>query len=144
MKAALLDVSVLFALIYEQHERHRDVHTWFGENHRWGWATCTHTQLSVIRLLSSNFAADLNLAVPMAAALVRSLCSHPSHQYWNQEVVPSSVEAFQWDQIRGRNQLPDLFLLAIAVQNNGILVTLDRKIGIEGVTGARLENLVVL
>ena len=143
MKAALLDVSVLFALIYEQHERHRDVHAWFGENHRWGWATCTHTQLSVMRLLSSNFAADLNLTVPMAAALVRSLCYHPSHQYWNHQVVPSSAEAFQWDQVRGRNQLPDLFLLAVAVQNNGILVTLDRKIGIEGVTGAQLGNLIM-
>ena len=144
MKVALLDVSVLFALIYQPHERHLDAHAWFAKSSQFGWATCAHTQMSVMRLLSSSFAPDLNLPLRTAAAFVRQLCAHPNHSYWPQDIVPCGTDAFDWEIPSSRQQFPDLYLLALAVRNDGVLVTLDRKIGIAGVRGARAEHLLVL
>ena len=144
MKAGLLDVSVLFALIYEKHERHLDVHAWFSMNGHGGWATCAYTQMSVMRLLGSSFAAELNLSIGTAAGLIRRLCLHPGHHYWQQDIVPSGEDAIDWGRVHGRNQLPDLYLLALAVKNEGILVTLDRRIVIAAVQGAAAEHLLVL
>ena len=39
-----------------------------------------------------------------AASFVRTLCAHPNHVYWPQDVVPSGEAAFNWDLVRGRNQ----------------------------------------
>lgn len=144
MRVALLDVSVLFTLIYERHPRHSDVHAWFAQSGTDGWATCAQTQMSVMRLLGSSFAEDLNLTMATAAALVRTLCEHRDHHYWPQDIVPSGNEAFHWDLARGRNQLPDLYLLALAVRQGGVLVTLDRRIAVHAVKGAGAEHLVVL
>ena len=147
MKPALLDVSVLFALIYARHQRHDDAQAWFAERGFAGWATCAYTQMSVMRLLASSFAEDLNLSLPVAAAFVRQVCLHPGHRYWLQDVVPSGTEVFAWDQMSalnpGRNQFPDLYLLALAVRNNAVFVTLDRKIDPRGVKGADPGHIVI-
>ena len=144
MKDSLLDVSVLFALVYEGHARHQDVRDWFALSGNRVWATCAHTQMSVIRLLSSNFAADLNLTPAVAAAFLRSACSHPRHVYWHQPISPSCSETFDWALVGGRSQLPDLYLLALAVVNDGVLVTLDRKINPGAVRNALPSHLLVL
>lgn len=144
MKAALFDVSILFALIYEQHARHRDVQAWFGKGGQTKWATCAYTQMSVMRLLGSSFAPELNLTVAQAAAFVRRVCEHPGHRYWSQDVIPSGDDSFHWERAQGRNQFPDLYLLALAVRNQGLLVTLDRRISVEAVKGAEAEHLLVL
>ncbi len=144
MKVALLDVSVLFALIYEQQSRHADVQAWFGVNSLHGWATCAYTQMSTLRLLTSGFAPDLNLSSATAASFLCGLTGHQHHQYWQQDIVPSGEGVFDWDRVSGRNQFPDLYLLALAVKHGGTLVTLDRKISIAAVKGAGPEHIIVL
>jgi uncharacterized protein len=144
VKAGLLDVNVMLALIDEDHDRHEDVGDWFNKNAAAGWATCAHTQLAVIRLLTSTLAPNLSLSVGQAADFVRKMCKHPHHTYLHQDVAPISTSAFRWEAIQGHKQLPDLYLLALAVQNGARLVTTDRKINAGCVAGAEASDVLIL
>ena len=43
MKAALLDINILTALLWPAHEHHEVAHAWFGGRADASWATCSLT-----------------------------------------------------------------------------------------------------
>ena len=49
-----------------------------------------------------------------------------------------------WEKLLTGRQLTDIYLLALAVQHGGCLVTLDRGIPVQAVRGAVATHLVVL
>ena len=53
MKPALLDVNVLLALAWPNHQHHAASHRWFRREAGNGWAICALTQLAFIRLSSN-------------------------------------------------------------------------------------------
>jgi predicted nucleic acid-binding protein len=52
MRAALLDVNVLDALLDRRHVHHEPAHAWFAASHPAGWAACPLSQNAVLRILS--------------------------------------------------------------------------------------------
>jgi predicted nucleic acid-binding protein len=46
-----------------------------------------------------------------------------------------------WRRILGHRQVTDAYLLALAVRNNGRLVTFEQRISLDVVVGAKAENL---
>jgi predicted nucleic acid-binding protein len=50
MSGALLDVNVLVALMWPDHDFHEVVQAWFGQNARKGWASCPITQAGFVGL----------------------------------------------------------------------------------------------
>lgn len=67
MKAALLDINVLLALAWPNHQNHAAAHGWFARESRHGWATCAFTQLGFVRP-SSNPAYPSGAVPPVKTA----------------------------------------------------------------------------
>ena len=81
MTSALLDVNVLLALAWPNHQHHGAAHRWFGKSGKHGWATCAVTELAFVRLSSNpSFTADAVTPVEAAALLARYK-AHPGHRF---------------------------------------------------------------
>jgi hypothetical protein len=124
MKIALLDVNVLLALAWPNHQHHWLAHDWFSREGRRGWATCALTQLGFVRL-SSNPAYTVAAVTPAAAAaLLAKLTAHPRHRYW--ETLPVLTGAML-AHVLGHQQIQDAYMVHLAEQRQSRLVTFDRR-----------------
>ena len=65
--------------------------------------------------------------VPFAAALsmLTRYTSDTVHVLWDSEAPPSTWPAWLQQRVQGYRQVTDATLLATALQNDGVLVTLD-------------------
>lgn len=140
---ALLDVNFLVALFDPEHIHHTIAHDWLAENGRHGWASCPITENGALRVLASPM---LELRLPLAelAALLQRFSERSRHYFWPDDVSlldPSVVDAAG---IRGYKHVTDVYLLALAVKNDGRLVTFDDGIPLAAVKNARKTHLVVL
>ena len=126
MKAALLDINILTALIWPTHEHHDVAHRWFGGRAGAPWATCPLTQLGFVRLVS-NPAFSRDALSPMEAlALLAENLAHPAHEFWTDSLqVPQAVKRVE-TRVQGYKQLTDAYLLALAYRRKGVLATFDR------------------
>ena len=138
MTAALLDVNILLALSWPNHEHHPVVKAWFDREADRGWATCMLTQLSFVRL-SANPAFSPNSVTPEEAVrILRNNLTHPHHQYW--KVTP--VCQPEWFRIaRGHQQVTDAGLIEMAKYHGGRIVTLDRRMTVLDPSGVLVEVL---
>jgi toxin-antitoxin system PIN domain toxin len=124
VKPALLDVNVLLALAWPNHQHHPHAHAWFATHAGKGWATCALTQLGFIRL-SSNPSFTSNAVSPRNAALLLSKWTvHPAHRFLES---PSAEDPSIYASALGHQQVSDAYLVEIARQNKGCFVTLDRR-----------------
>lgn len=121
----LLDVNVLLAIAWPNHQFHAAALEALGANCR--WATCALTQLGFIRL-SSNPAAVAPAASPReAAGLLARLVEDPHHVYFDSLPAPAAQrEAF--DSLLGHRQVTDAYLLHLAAAHDAVLLTFDRRL----------------
>jgi len=121
----LLDVSILVALFDPAHSHHRIAARWFSSpGLRWG--VCAFTEAGFLRVTTSTPAGRRTLV--QATKIVRSFSNDPNFTYWPIKAGWTSLaEPFQ-DRIYGHQQVTDAFLLGLAIQGNGVLVTLDKAI----------------
>ena len=125
MKPALLDDNVLLALAWPNHQHHTDAHAWFAREAKHEWATIGFTQLAFIRL-SSNSAYTANAVTPReAAALLRDLLSHKHHRFWPS---PPGAGSEIYAQAIGHQQVNDAYLVQVARQQKGRLITFDQRL----------------
>lgn len=126
MKAALLDINILTALLWPTHEHHDVAHRWFGARGAGPWATCALTQLGFVRIVS-NPAFSRDALSPMEAiALLGENLAHPAHEFWTDSLqVPPAVKGMDI-KLQGYKQLTDAYLLALAHRRKGVLATFDR------------------
>ena len=128
---ALLDVNVLIALLDRQHEHHQAALRWLEENVQHGWATCAVTENGVLRIMSQpNYAHPWQIDV-VAEALVE-MTETERHEFWPDAslLTPGVID---WSQVASAKQITDLYLLALAAQNNGRLVTFDERMAKDAV-----------
>lgn len=124
---ALLDVNVLVALAWPNHQFHRASQAFLGANRP--WATCALTQLGFIRL-SANPAAVTPAQTPAAAAeLLAQLTADPFHRYLDRLPAPAGDTCRAgFSAILGYRQVADSYLLSLAAAQGAELVTFDRRI----------------
>jgi toxin-antitoxin system PIN domain toxin len=140
---ALLDVNVLIALMDAGHIHHEMAINWLEKNLSFGWASCPITQNGCIRIMSQpNYPGALPVA-QVANRLAEAVGSI-EHEFWPDSISLLDPSIFGWTRVLGHRQVTDIYLLALAVQNGGRFVTLDRRIGIDSVKGASLAQLVYL
>lgn len=142
MRRALLDVNVLIALMDPDHAAHERVHAWTDEGLVGGWATCALTQNGFVRVISRPRYPS-PLPVGAAIGLLGEATADSRHTFWSCELSltdPSIVSS----RLLGHRQITDTYLLALAVSNDGALVTLDTNIDLATVAGASREHLVVV
>jgi toxin-antitoxin system PIN domain toxin len=119
---SLLDVNVLLALAWPNHQHHRLAEDWFLRHAKAGWATCALTELGFVRL-SSNPAYSKNAVSPLnAIGLLAELRSMGKHTFW--QAMPSVVNLKHLP-LAGHRQLNDALLVVLAEEQRGRVVTFD-------------------
>ena len=141
---ALLDVNVLVALFDPDHLYHDAAHTWFARNRSSRWATCPLTENALVRILSNASYPGHRATLEDAAARLQTFCSDRLHTFWPDSVSIREPGRFRWNHVQGHRQLTDIYLLALALSNQGRLATFDSAISLRAVQGAAPSNLEVL
>jgi hypothetical protein len=142
MKAALLDLNVLVALVWPSHVHHENAHRWFAEERHGRWATCPLTQCGLVRISSNPVIIPEAVSCGQAMQLLTAMTGHPDHVFWPDDLDLSQSEvSLPW--ITGHRQVVDVYLIGLAARNNGELVTLDRRLK-NSVSSSRLDRFVSL
>lgn len=120
----LLDVNLLMALLWENHEQHAVDRNWFrGVT---AFATCPLVQLGFGRV-SSHPILGYGMIPEQAFTVLRHMLSDPRHHF-----VPDDLSCddriVRTDLMRGSNQITDRYLVAMARQHGLILATLDKAL----------------
>src|SRR5271165_2110094 len=128
MAATLLDVNVLLALIWPEHEFNALTFSWFQRNARHGWATCPITQMGFVRIVSNAAFTKNAWKINDALRLLALNVAHPDHEFWHDEIgVPQSIDRLE-KPLQGHRQITDAYLLGLAMHRKGRLATFDRSI----------------
>jgi toxin-antitoxin system PIN domain toxin len=123
----LLDVNVLLAIAWPNHQFHAAAIAALSNGG--AWATCALTQLGFIRLSSNPAAVGAAKSPPEAAALLARMVADSAHIYLDSLPAPASADwrdAFA--KLLGHQQVTDAYLLRLALANNAVLVTFDRRL----------------
>ncbi len=74
--------------------------------------------------------------------------AHASHAqalaFWSSSVSLRTPGVVNWPRVLGHNQFTDVYLLALAVVNDGCLVTPDHRVALSTVPHATAGNLLLL
>jgi uncharacterized protein len=140
---ALLDVNVLIALLDSDHASHDCAINWFAKHAREGWASCPITQNGCIRIMS-NPAYPNPLPVQAVIEHLAEACRQDIHEFWPDEVSLLDSHVVDSTRMHGARQLTDIYLLALAVQHAGRLVTFDTGIPLAAVRKATTQRLLIL
>jgi toxin-antitoxin system PIN domain toxin len=138
-----LDVNVLIALLDSDHASHDSPIKWFAKNAREGWASSPITQNGCIRVMSNPGYPN---PLPIRAVIERlaEACQQDIHEFWPDEVSLLDPHVVDTTRIHGPRQLTDIYLLALAVQHEGRLVTFDMSIPLTAVRKATTQKLLIL
>ena len=142
-RRALLDVNVLIALLDSDHLQHQQAVAWLQESEAHGWASCPITQNGFIRILSNPRYRNPTSTAD-AIYRLRKAVAGPAHEFWQDSVSLFEAGLVNWGKALSCRTLTDAYLLALAVKNNGRLVTFDRGITTDFVNGATSQHLLVL
>jgi toxin-antitoxin system PIN domain toxin len=124
----LLDVSVLVALFWRNHQFHQVVQSWFGKNARAGWATCALTEAAFVRIVSNPAFSASAVSPNEAVELLEANIAHPYHRFWQDEEGFVAAVRRVRGPLLGHRQVTDAYLLGLVLGRKARLTTLDRGI----------------
>lgn len=140
----LLDVGVLAALFDPAHVHHDAAHRWFGEHRILGWATCAHTENGLVRVLAHPDYPGGGTTISNAFALMRHFVQSGDHHFWPGSTSLRRESRVDTRLLAGHDQVAATYLLLLAVEHGGRLVTLDRNVPVRAVRKAGPQHLVTL
>ena len=141
---ALLDVNVIIALLDPDHAFHERAHVWWAANMKRGWASCPVTENGVVRIISNpGYSQKMRFAPGDLIGRLRKFTGQSNHEFWPDEISLRDEKIFAAERIHSSRQLTDLYLLALAAQHQGRLVTFDQGIPVSAVSHAKASNLCV-
>lgn len=143
-RVALLDVNVLVALFDPDHIHHEAAHTWFAANRGHGWATCPITENGLVRILSNiAYTQGRHESTEAARRRLATFCASGNHAFWPEQLSIRDAQRFELTGL-SHGKITDVYLLAIAVDQGGRLVTFDRRIPLTATVGAEPDQLEVI
>jgi predicted nucleic acid-binding protein len=116
---------------------------YLSEHLNQGWASCPLTQNGCIRILSQSAYPNRAPAAEVASRLAEA-AQHPAHQFWPDALSLLDAGRIQWSNLLTGRHITDAYLLALAVKNDGVFVTLDKGVPLSAVQGAQAQHLLVL
>ncbi|MGH9493898.1 MAG: TA system VapC family ribonuclease toxin [Candidatus Sulfotelmatobacter sp.] len=128
MKTCLVDVNLLVAFAWPEHEFHETAQRWLGKAKSRGWATCPMVEAGFVRILSNPAFSNWVVTPGEAIEALQESFKMPGHQFWSDDItVAEALMPFRSRSI-GHRQVTDLYLLSIAMHHNASLATLDRHL----------------
>lgn len=124
----LLDVNLLIALLWPQHEAHVKAQRWFGENADYGWATCPITQVGFIRIVSNPAFSRHSLSPKDALGILVASLEHRAHRFWAEDIGVLEAFTASAQRLVGHHQVTDAYLLGLALHKKGKLATFDASL----------------
>jgi hypothetical protein len=140
----LIDVNVWVALLDEAHVFHRQALA-FVERRGLAIATCPLVENGVIRVLNLPAYSRFGPAgFERVSRKIDEICAELDHEFWPDDISLRGPGVVNWPRVLGHNQITDVYLLALAVARTGCLVTLDHRVALSAVSGARPEHLLLI
>jgi len=141
----LLDLNVLIALTDPEHIHRRKAVRWFLSLGKDNWGVCPLTEAGFLRIATNPAMQAGTISLERAIAILQALRAHPGYCYWpitDSETWVAVTARFAW-RITGHQQVTDAYLLGLAIEEDGVLVTFDR--GLTHLAGPEFRrNLLVL
>jgi len=140
----LLDVNLLVALTDPYHAHAALAHEWLAQRRETIWATCAVVLNGAVRVLGHpRFGGDLGTIASAVERLGKTLRqSRPV--VWSGDLTMLDEGVFRPEKIPGPKLVTDVYLLGLAVRNDGCLATFDRNIPLAAVVGAEPRHLEVV
>lgn len=123
----LLDVNVLLALAWPNHQHHEAATDWFEKRRLEGWATCAITELGFVRISSNPAFTEEAKSPAEASALLHAICAMSKHRYVTCEPHPTEL-ADDWRHTLGHRQTTDVYLAKVAARHRTKLATFDHRL----------------
>lgn len=140
----LLDVNVWVALLDEAHVHHMVALT-FIQRRKLKISTCPLVENGVIRVLNlPGYSVYGPAGFDRVRQKISEICAELDHEFWPDSLSLREPGVLNWSRVLGHNQITDAYLLALAVANQGCLVTLDHRVALSVVTSASAKNLLLL
>lgn len=140
----LLDVNVLVALMDEAHIHHAVAQNLVAQP-KLKIATCALTENGVLRVLNlPSYSSYGPAGFESVGAQLAQLCQDTDHEFWPCDVTLRDESKIDWSRVMGHNQITDPYLLALAVQHDGALASLDHRVALSAVRGAHARHLQLL
>ena len=117
----LLDVNLLMAVLWENHEHHRPARSWLKGVP--AFATCPAVQLGFARV-SSHPLLGYGLTPELAFGVLRQFIADPRHEFIPDD-LSCSDRVMRTELMTGANQITDRYLVALARQHRLCLATFD-------------------
>jgi uncharacterized protein len=141
---SLLDVNVWIALLDDAHVFSGRANSWVRDKVA-AIATCPIVENGVIRMMSSPaYSREVSLTPGDVATHLRKACAQLDHEFWPANLSLRDEKRFDFSRLHGHRQITDAYLLALAVGQNGRLVTLDSAVSLAAVRGAAKKHLLKL
>jgi uncharacterized protein len=139
---SLLDVNVLIALFDENHLFNHAAHEWLEAHAESGIATCPLTENGLVRILSNpGYSKKLRIHPGDVLRRLGDFQLSHDHEFWSDSLSLCDSKVFCREHILGSKPLTNIYLLGLAVQQNGRLVTFDARIPLNAVVGAQPEHI---
>jgi len=145
MSIYLLDINLLVALLWTNHEQYEAAQNWFRAQRTSEWATCPMTQAGFVRV-SANPRIFPEAPPPgKAVEILKENLSHPRHRFWQDDISYAEAVAPLGDHLKGHQQVTDAYLLGLAIRKGGILATFDAGIAaLVGPKSGHMKSIQVL
>ncbi len=141
---SLLDINVLIALLDPDHSFHARAHDWWRKE-KPTWASCPITENGLLRIMAStSYSKARPFTVAELSTQFQLFVSQTKHFFWPDSLSLRDQTQFKHQSILSSKHLTDLYLLALAVENGGRLVTFNQGIPLSVVIRAKPKNLLVL
>jgi toxin-antitoxin system PIN domain toxin len=120
----LLDVNLLMALLWENHEHHQTARDWLRR--ATDFATCPVSQLGFARV-SSHPMLGYSMAPEQAFGVLRGFLADSRHRFVADD-LSCEDRVVRTDLMGGANQITDHYLVALARQHRLSLATFDEPL----------------
>lgn len=140
----LLDINVLIALMDPDHAFHQRAHAWWAAQPR-AWASCPLTENGLLRIMAaSGYSNNARFTIQDIGQRLAHFANTTDHAFWPDSLTLRDTRHFRFAAMLSSRHLTDLYLLALAVDNQGCLITFDTHIPLSAVPTATTAQLQVI
>jgi hypothetical protein len=126
-KTWLLDVNVLLAWLWPAHEAHKAASSWMHNHLQEPWATCPITEMGFLRIVTTRSFSPHAPVWAEAVEILRKQTEDSRHSFWQDSLTSAELDKRLGRRIKSPSLITDAYLLTLAMQNGGRMVTFDYR-----------------